>query len=120
MILILSLTGCATIFTGSRQNVKINSIPSGAGIFINEDSLGVTPGNVRLKKNFNHKIVVLKKPKYHHQQFNVKTKLNPVTLLNILLGGIMGAGIDATTGAMMHYSFDIYEATSALLTTAVK
>jgi len=109
--MLLSLTGCATIFTGSRQNVKIYSIPSGAGIFLNGDSLGVTPGQVRLKKGFNDKILVLKKSGYHPQQFNVKTSFNPVTILNILLGGIIGTGIDAITGAMMHYSFDGYEAT---------
>lgn len=119
-VMLLSLTGCATIFTGSRQNVKINSFPSGAGIFLNGDSLGVTPGTVRLKKGFNDKVLSLRKPGYLTKEFNVETSFNPITLLDIVVGVIIGGGIDAATGAMMHYSPNDYEKTLAPVTTATK
>lgn len=87
--MLLSLTGCATIFTGSRQNVRINSYPSGAGIFLNGDSLGVTPGRVRLKKGFDAKVLVLKKSGYQDKEFHVESAFNPVTLLDVFIGVIV-------------------------------
>lgn len=110
-ILLVSLSGCATIFTGSRQVVKVNSYPSGAGVFVEGDSLGVTPFAGKIKKGFTAKRIVLKKAGYQDLELEPNTTFNPTTILNLLFGGIVGFGIDVATGAMMHYSPTFYEKT---------
>ena len=41
---------CATIISGSRQNVEITSEPSSAKVYINEIEIGQTPVQKNLKR----------------------------------------------------------------------
>ncbi|WP_431292993.1 PEGA domain-containing protein [Pedobacter sp. P26] len=47
----LLLSGCATIFTGTKQTVQINSNPPAATIEVDGVKAGVTPMAVPLKKD---------------------------------------------------------------------
>jgi hypothetical protein len=98
----LLFSSCATIFTGSKQTVQINSIPPGADIEVDGLSAGVTPAPVRLKKGFTGQTVMLKKAGFETKIFQPATTFNPVAILNLL--GLIGWGIDAATGAMMKYT----------------
>ena len=51
---ILFLSSCATIISGSRQNVEITSEPSSAKVYINEIEIGQTPVQKNLKRNQSH------------------------------------------------------------------
>ena len=58
------LTGCATIISGSRQEVLINSNPKKALVSINEIEMGYTPVQKNLKRNqakgpLNNKVLLL-------------------------------------------------------------
>ena len=44
-------TGCATIISGTSQNITFESSPSGATIFLDGERVGVTPFSTSLKKN---------------------------------------------------------------------
>jgi len=103
----LLFSSCATIFTGSKQTVQINSIPPGADIEVDGLSSGVTPAPVRLKKGFTGQTVMLKKAGFETKTFQPVTAFNPVAILNLL--GLIGWGIDAATGAMMKYDPKVYE-----------
>lgn len=46
-------TSCATLLTGSKQKVSIDSNPQGADIIIDGKKLGVTPAKVKVDKEFN-------------------------------------------------------------------
>ena len=51
IVLALAITSCATIISGSRQEVLINSNPKQALVSINEIEMGETPIQKKLKRN---------------------------------------------------------------------
>lgn len=101
----LMLSSCATLFTGVRQKVTIESNPPGAQIYIDGRNEGVTPTTVRMHRDFdlvtdNGKDIRLVMEGYHDQYF-MDTKFNPIAILNIT--NILFWGIDIMTGAVMRY-----------------
>lgn len=55
----LVLSSCATIISGSKQNVKINSNPTVATVFVDGGEQGKTPLEIKLKRNSDHKIALV-------------------------------------------------------------
>ncbi|WP_413533022.1 PEGA domain-containing protein [Empedobacter brevis] len=96
---LFSLTSCATIISGSKQNVSFTSNPSKATVYINESEIGKTPIETKLerKKNYNVKIVL---EGYEPFETKLTKKFNAWYIGNILFGGIIGLVIDPITGAM--------------------
>lgn len=103
----LMCSSCATIFTGTRQNVQINTSPPAADIEVDGIKVGVTPMAVSLKKGFTGQTVSLKLDGYETKMFQPTTDFNAVSVLNFL--GLIGWGVDAATGAMMKYNPKVYE-----------
>lgn len=101
-----TLTGCASIFTGTTQTVQVNSMPSGANVSVNGLDRGQTPLPVVLKKGSNGETVTLSLSGYQQKTFQPQTVFNPVAILN--LWGILGWGIDAATGALWKYDPTLY------------
>ncbi len=102
-------TSCATIFTGTKQTVQINSYPQGAKIEVDGIERGVTPAPVEMKKGFKGQTLVLKKEGYENKIFQPTMTFNNVAILNLM--GMLGWGIDAATGALMKYDPVVYEIT---------
>lgn len=105
----LLLSSCATIFTGTKQTVQINSNPPAATIEVDGIKAGVTPMAVPLKKGFTGQTISLKLEGYETKTFQPVTTFNPVSVLNLL--GMIGWAVDAATGAMMKYDPKVYEFT---------
>ncbi|MDH5445640.1 MAG: PEGA domain-containing protein [Gammaproteobacteria bacterium] len=105
LILLSALaSGCASMFSGTEQKMKITSDPEGASIYADGLLVGKTPATIKLLK-YEYKTITLKKPGY--QDENIKLELdydgiNMLNLLNLQLGGI-GFTVDASTGAMYEY-----------------
>ena len=51
-IIIISFENCATIFSGSKTMISINTIPEGAKVQINGIEKGITPVKVIVKKKY--------------------------------------------------------------------
>lgn len=84
--LFLSIAGCASIAGNNTRAVKIDSQPSGAGIYIDNQQYGVTPAVVNLPAYiYGGKSVTVHKLGYHDQTQIVNTKLQPIALFDILL-----------------------------------
>ena len=49
-------------------------------------------------------MVMFQKEGFETKEVKLTKTFNPVTLLNILLGGAIGVGIDAATGSLTKYS----------------
>lgn len=98
-ILAVSVTGCASVTTGRYQRVPIDSNPQEAKVTISSGFRGITPCSFELQRNMNHVITIAKKG-YRTAQINLKKTVCGSTAGNILLGGFIGLGIDAMTGAM--------------------
>ena len=96
---ILLITSCATIISGSRQNVVITSDPSLAKVYINEIEVGNTPIQKNLKRNQEYSII-LKLDGYKTFETKLEKKFNAWYIGNIAFGGLIGIIIDPITGAM--------------------
>lgn len=97
------MSSCATIVSGSKQNVKFSSNPSVATIFIDEVEVGKTPFEIKLARKSEHSVMV-KLEGYQTYQTKLTKKFNGWYVGNILFGGIIGLIIDPITGAMYNLS----------------
>lgn len=96
---VIVLSSCATIISGSRQNVEINSEPSSAKVYINEIEIGNTPVQKNLKRNQEYNLV-LKLDGYETYETKLERKFNAWYIGNIAFGGLIGIIIDPVTGAI--------------------
>ncbi|UOY05770.1 PEGA domain-containing protein [Muricauda sp. SCSIO 64092] len=96
---VLFLTSCATIISGSRQNVEIASEPTSAKVYINEIGVGNTPVQKNLKRNQEYNLA-LKLDRYETYETKLERKFNAWYIGNIAFGGLIGIIIDPITGAM--------------------
>ncbi|MGQ7854012.1 PEGA domain-containing protein [Pedobacter sp. WC2501] len=105
----LLLSSCATVFTGTKQTVQINSNPPAATIEVDGVKAGVTPMAIPLKKGFTGQTISLKLDGYETKTFQPQTAFNAVSVVNFLF--IPGFIVDIVTGAMMKYDPKVYEFT---------
>jgi len=105
LALTLLFSSCATIISGSKQNISFASTPSAASIFIDEVEVGKTPFEMKLARNSEH-AVMIKLDGYQTYQTRLTKKFNAWYLGNILIGGIIGLIIDPVTGAIYNLSPD--------------
>ena len=96
---ILFFSSCATIISGSKQNIKFSSNPSLASVFIDEVEMGKTPFEMKLSRKREHEIMI-KLDGYQTYETTLTKKLNGWFFGNILIGGLVGIIIDPITGAM--------------------
>jgi len=105
------LTGCASIVSGTSQVVSVETLhPSGnvAGATCKlENDKGVyyvtTPGTVTVHRAYGDMNVKCEKPGYDAGLATFKSSTKGMMAGNILFGGIIGAGVDASTGAAYDY-----------------
>ena len=102
--IIISTTSCATIFTGTKDKITFNSTPEGAKVFHKDVEKCVTPCTVEISRGLSKQVATFRKEGYADKEVKLEKTFNPVTLLNILLGGVIGAGIDTATGSIIKYS----------------
>jgi hypothetical protein len=97
----LLLCNCATVFTGSRQTIQIDSEPAGAEVLVDGVHMGETPTPVRVKKQFRGQLITLKADGYETKTIQPATDFNIVSVINLLNWPFWL--IDAATGAMWTY-----------------
>lgn len=97
VMLIGSVTGCASIFGDNTRQVAIKSNPAGAGVYIDGVRYGTTPTIVTLPNYiYGGKVITLKRDGYPDQSTMINSKFQLVGLWNILFWP--GFLIDAATG----------------------
>lgn len=99
LALALLCSSCATIISGSKQNVKFTSNPSAATIFVDNIEVGKTPFETKLARKKEH-TVMIKLEGYKTYQATLTKKFNGWFVGNILVGGLIGIIVDPITGAM--------------------
>jgi hypothetical protein len=103
----LVLVGCATITKGTTQTIAIDTpgVP-GATCTIQTQTgpRGVTtPGNVTLDKASSPLPITCTKECYVAGSSIIPSGTETMAAGNVLLGGVVGLGVDAATGAMNKY-----------------
>ena len=95
LITSMFITSCASILTGSKRKVLIETEPPGAKVFVNGFEKGKTP--VQLKVTADDRID-FRLDDYTERVVVMDSKFNAVSILNGL--SIIGWGIDAITGSL--------------------
>ncbi|SHE48517.1 PEGA domain-containing protein [Chryseobacterium takakiae] len=100
----LSVTSCASILTGTKDKITFNSTPEGAKVFHKGIEKCTTPCTAEIPRSLSKQMVTFEKEGFTTKEVKLTKTFNPVTLVNILLGGAIGVGIDAATGSLTKYS----------------
>lgn len=111
-VLALGLGGCATIVEGTSQDIMVASDPSGATCTVSRGGNQIaaviaTPAKIHIDKSKNDLAVTCTKQGYEPTTAIFSPKFNGTTFGNILIGGVAGAVVDASTGASYNYPTDM-------------
>ena len=102
----VALSGCATITRGSTDHVQIISEPSGADARISLGQTCVTPCTLQVSRKDEFTVTV-SKPGFTEESVSVQTQVAGSGAAgfagNVLLGGVIGMGADAYTGATLEH-----------------
>lgn len=126
---LLSSSGCATLFGKSNYNVTLNSEPSAADVTITDKKgieiyKGTTPATVKLKSSSGYFSrgqyqVKLHMANYEDRTFTIDSKLNGWYFGNLFLGGLIGMLIiDPASGSMYKIKDKTHTETLKAQTTA--
>ncbi len=98
--IIASSPGCATIATGGGEDqaVRLSSTPKGADVFVNDERVGKTPMSIRLPRKDDHHVRI-EKVGYQAYEKELRSGMNAWMFGNIILGGLIGLGVDLLSGA---------------------
>lgn len=112
LALLLGSTACASITTGTSQSVSVLTEPAGAMCVVsrNGETLGIinpTPGSLTVSKSSSALTVRCERAGYQVGLSTVPAGMQAMTAGNLLLGGVIGLGIDAASGAMNQYPSNV-------------
>lgn len=107
IILIVALstvvTGCATIASGTTQEVTFQSTPAGALVKVNGKPIGETPITVQLDKKADQTLT-FEKDGYKTFSTAMTTTTDGWFWGNIIIGGLLGSTTDMASGAINEYA----------------
>jgi hypothetical protein len=103
--------GCATITRGTTQTVSLDTPgAAGAQCTLTSSAVGtksvVTPATVTLEKGQEAVAVHCTKACYQDGKGIIASNIEGMTAGNLVVGGVIGLGVDAATGAMNKYNPD--------------
>jgi hypothetical protein len=106
------LSACATVMSGTTQNVTVSTTPPAASCTLDRvgarvGAVPLTPGSVRLDKSKDDLSVSCSKDGYLTATIAHSSHFNGATFGNILLGGVVGVLVDASSGANFNYPEDL-------------
>lgn len=104
-------TGCASIVSGTNQSVSVETRNKGvqvanANCKLTNDKgtwFVATPGTVTVNRSYNEMAVRCEKDGIDPGLLTAKSSTKGMAFGNIIFGGIIGAGVDMSTGAAYDY-----------------
>lgn len=102
------LPACATLTTGTTQAITVVTEPAGASCQLRRDDQVVgevnpTPGTVQVSKSSRPLRVNCTRPGHDDSVSHVGAEFQAMTLGNVLVGGLVGILVDASSGASSSY-----------------
>ena len=107
--IMLNLSGCATIFSGGRDEITLDSEPPGAEVKANGKIIGTTPMTINAKKGKEYRFE-FSKAGYLSKVFNLEYSLGAGWLFLDILTGIISIAVDAATGNWHEFETNEYVA----------
>lgn len=100
------MSSCATITRGTHEALVIETEPSGAQVRLSNGQTGTTPTSFKINRK-GDVVVTVSKDGYEPATVNVTTQVAGAGAAgmagNVLLGGVIGAGVDAFSGGMLEH-----------------
>jgi hypothetical protein len=90
--------GCATITNGTRQEIRVNSKPGAAQVFLNGRKIGATPTTAFVSRWGSHRVRI-ELPGYLPYEVKLEKTYNANASGNVFIGGVWIV-VDAFTGAI--------------------
>lgn len=111
VVVTIVAAGCATITKGTTQAVAITTPGvTGASCTLSSGAIGQkvvqTPATITLEKGQDNIQVVCKKQCYQDGVGVIASHTEAMAAGNVILGGPIGLGVDAVSGAMNRYNGD--------------
>lgn len=108
---LVSLSACATIVSGTSQNLSVQTVSNGASLpSVNcavKNSGGtenvMAPGSVNVHRDSDALNIQCAKPGYQAASVDAPASVEPWFVGNILIGGLIGMMVDLTDGAASKY-----------------
>ena len=98
LLLILAAPGCATVLNGTTQKVPVRSDPPGAAVVVDGGvQTHTTPAVIQLKRKHKH-VLTLSLAGHESQSVTLTPTLSGAIAGNILIGGLVGGGVDLLSG----------------------
>lgn len=107
----LALSGCASIVGGTNQSLSVDTVSNGAEIAGAQCALAndrgtwfvTTPGTVTVHRSYDALNVKCTDTGYQPAVVTSASSTKGMAFGNILFGGLIGAGVDMSTGAAYDY-----------------
>jgi len=103
----MSLGGCATITEGKTSTVAVTSVPIDGAKCSLKNAVGewfvTTPGSIEVHKSKTNLEVNCTHDGYQDAHTSMPASFQNMTAGNMVLGGLIGVGVDAASGAMYKY-----------------
>ncbi len=106
VLLMVQLTGCATIFTGTNDTITFDANVPGVQLTIDGLYKGELPLTLKISRNFMNGQqfkAKFEKEGFETQEFQLQREFNYVAVLDIT-SVLTSGGIDVLTGALMKFS----------------
>lgn len=99
---VLLFSGCATVTRGTKDTLVIESDPAGATVQLSTGQTAKTPASFQLPRK-ESVVVTITREGYEPVTVNVQSQIVGAGAAgmagNVLVGGVIGVGVDAWTGA---------------------
>ena len=105
----LLYSGCATIFQGSSDTIRLSSEPSEAKILLNGHEVGKTPKTVKLNRGEEYYLEFVKEG-YEKMGIKLDYSVGAGWIVLDFLAGLVGLIIDGATGNWNDYDLESYKA----------
>lgn len=112
VIVAAHLTGCATVTSGTNQKISVVTSPvNGAQCSLENNkgkwNIAKTPGSASVHRSGKNLLIICEKKGYSRAISELKPEINKIAYANILFGGIIGAAIDGSSGALYQYPMSV-------------
>lgn len=99
--LLLLTSSCATIFTGTRDEILFTSEPSGVKVVMDGYAVGKTPIKLDVRRNLSGRWVTFEKEGYESQYIKLEAGFNPISIINLTC--LLCWAVDLASGAVTQF-----------------
>ncbi len=95
----LLIVGCATIIHGTKQDIAVSSVPTGAKVIVKGVHMATTPAVIKLDRKESNIVLRFEKEGYQPVEVALNRSVDAWIAGNIVFGGLIGLAIDFINGA---------------------